>query len=111
MADDLSLNLPQAETRSRDSRPILDRSRLSRLRQNITRTLNNLVETNTVNQIPDSSGVMQTAGTQKVVNHIEALNEQVIENGPAKIVLGADTPIPVLPRNTASLLPSNVPET
>ena len=92
MADDLSQELPQVETRSRDSRPILDRSRLSRLRQNITRTLNSLVETNTVNQIPDSSGVMQTAGTQKVVNHIEALNEHVIQNGPAKIVLGADRP-------------------
>lgn len=90
-SDDLSQPLPENYSNA-DSRPVLDNSRLSKARRAITRTLNTLIETNLVNQIPDSSGVMQTQGTQKVVNHIQADNEHVMKQGGAKITLGSDRP-------------------
>ena len=90
-SDDLSQSLPKNYSNT-DSRRLLDNSRLSEARRAITRTLNALIETNLVNQIPDSSGVMQTQGTQKVVNHIQADNEQVMKQGGAKIILGSDRP-------------------
>ena len=70
-------------------KPITDRNMLSQMRQRINQSLESLMQTNQIRAIPDESGALQTAGTQKVVNHVRVDNESVIENGGAKIVVAS----------------------
>ena len=70
---------------------LTDMSQLSEFRQDLHTKLENLIKQNqTVNILPGiKSGLNQTPGVSKFVNHIRANNEAIIENA---IYIGSDKP-------------------